>query len=157
MNVSDQLKDPENHRFAELMVLIPKGIDFGRVYPGGTKYDWIISMLKASAKFAHFYDTWIGIGHSIQADENMGPYSKDTDYVGCLVLPTMTFPKEFQKIKTSNGPINIYGLFPLYKEELEFKIKNGFNAFADFLVKNNTKELKDFKRKNYCKKRGLFW
>jgi hypothetical protein len=154
MNVSTQLKDPRNHQFAELMVLLPKGIDFGQVYPAGTKYDWIISMLKQSAKFPHFYDTWVGIGHSIQAEENMEPYSKDTEYVGCLVLPTMTFPKNFEKISSPRGPINIYSLFPLYKEELEFKIQNGFNAFAEFLIKNNTKEIIDFNRTNFCKSPG---
>ncbi|NJL76120.1 MAG: suppressor of fused domain protein [Saprospiraceae bacterium] len=152
MNVSEIPKDSESYRFAELMTLIPKGIDFGIMYPSKTKFDWIISMIKQSAKFPHLYDTWIGLGHTIQADEEMKPYSDDTDYCGCLVLPTMTFPKKFQKIKSSNGLINIYGLFPMYKEELEFKIEHGFNEFIQFLIKNNTKEIINFKRINYCKK-----
>lgn len=152
MNVSEVPTNSDQYRFAELMVLIPKGIDFGRIYPSGTKHDWIISMIKASAKFPHFYDTWIGVGHTIQADEEMEPYSKDTEYCGCLVLPTMTFPKDFQKIDSPNGIINIYGLFPLYKEELEYKIAKGYNEFIKFLIKNNTKEIIDFNRVNYCKK-----
>lgn len=152
MNVSEIPKDRDTYRFAELMTLIPKGIDFGKMYPSGTKYDWIISMIKQSAKFPHFYDTWIGVGHTIQADENMEPYANDTEYCGCLVLPTMTFPEDFQKIDSPHGIINIYGLFPLYKEELEFKIQNGFNEFIQFLIKNNTQEIIDFNRANYCKK-----
>lgn len=152
MNVSKIPDDSDSYRFAELMVLIPKGIDFGKIYPSKTKYDWIISMIKQSAKFPHFYDTWIGVGHTIQADEEMKPYSDDTDYCGCLVLPTMTFPEDFQKISSPNGVINIYGLFPMYKEELDFKIENGYNEFIQFLIKNNTKEIIDFKRVNYCKK-----
>ena len=127
------------------------GIDFGKVYPSGTKYDWVISMMKQSAKFPHFYDTWVGVGHTIQADEEMNPYSDDTNYCGCLILPTMTFPQDFQVIDSPNGIINIYGLFPLYKEELEFKIENGFSEFIKFLIKNNTKEIIDFNRVNYCK------
>lgn len=154
MNVSEIQKDSDLYKFAELMVLIPKGIDFGKMYPSGTKYDWIISMLKQSAKFPHFYDTWIGVGHTIQADEEMKPYSDDTDYRGCLVLPTMTFPKDFQKINSPYGTINIYGLFPLYKEELEFKIQNGFNEFITFPIKNNTEEIIDLHRTNYCKNVG---
>jgi hypothetical protein len=152
MNVSEIPNDSDSYRFAELMVLIPKGIDFGKIYPSKTKYDWIISMIKQSAKFPHFYDTWIGVGHTIQADEEMKPYSDDTNYCGCLVLPTMTFPEDFQKINSPNGLINIYGLFPMYKEELEFKIENGFNDFIQFLIKNNTKEIIDFQRINYCEK-----
>jgi hypothetical protein len=151
MNVSEIEKNSESYQFAELMTLIPKGIDFGRIHPSGTKYDWIISMLKQSAKFPHFYDTWVGVGHTFQADEEMKPYSNDTNYCGCLVLPTMTFSKEFQTIDSPNGAINIYGLFPLYKEELDFKIKNGFNEFMNFLINNNAKEIIDFERVNYCK------
>lgn len=151
MNVSEIPNDSEKYQFAELMVIIPPGINFGIMYPSGTKYDWIISMLKASAKFPHFYDTWLGVGHTIQADENMGPYSRDTKYCGCMVLPTMTFPKDFQKVKSPHGVINIYGLFPLYKEELEFKIRHGYNEFIQFLIKDNAKEIIDFNRANYCK------
>ncbi len=150
MNVSEIEQNSESYKFAELMTLIPKGVDFGKIYPSGTKYDWIISMLKQSAKFPHFYDTWVGIGHTIQAHEEIIPYSENTNYCGCLVLPIMTFPEEFQKIDSPNGTINIYGLFPLYKEELEFKIHNGYNQFINFLIKNNTKEVMDFDRVNYC-------
>ncbi len=75
---------------------------------------------------------------------------KTLSIVVCLVLPTMTFPKDFQKIDATNGTINIYGLFPLYKEELEFKIEKGFDEFIKFLIKNNTKEIIDFNRVNYC-------
>ncbi|NME72024.1 suppressor of fused domain protein [Flammeovirga aprica] len=150
MNVIDIPNESDTYKFAELMVLIPKGVDFGEVYTGENKFDWIISMVKQSAKFPHFYDTWIGVGHSIQADENMSSYSDDTAYCGCLVLPTVTFPEEFQIIKTSNGVVNIYGLFPLYKEEMLFKIENGFNEFIQFLIKNNAEEIIDFKRENYC-------
>ncbi|AYB34111.1 suppressor of fused domain protein [Chryseolinea soli] len=156
MNVSEIAKNSDAYRFAELMTLIPKGVDFGKMYPSNTKYDWIMSMIKQSAKFPHFYDTWIGTGHSIQAEENMDPYSKDTKYCGCLVLPTMTFPEDFQKIESPYGVINIYGLFPLYKEELEFKIQNGYNEFIQFLIKNNTEEIIDFNRVNYCKKDSGF-
>jgi hypothetical protein len=152
MSVSEIKEDANSYRFAELMTLIPKGVDFGKMYPSGTKYDWIISMIKQSAKFPHFYDTWVGVGHTIQADEEMKPYSVDTNYCGCLVLPTMTFPEDFQTIDSPNGIINIYGLFPLYKEELEFKIEKGFNEFIKFLIKNNTREIIDFDRVNFCKK-----
>jgi hypothetical protein len=152
MNVGEIPDNPDLYKFAELMVLIPKGIDFGKMFPSGTKYDWIISMIKRCAKFPHFYDTWIGVGHTIQAEEEIKPYSSDTAFCGCMVLPTMTFPKDFQTIDSPHGPINIYGLFPLYKEELEFKIQHGFKEFMKFLIKNNTKEIIDFNRVNFCGK-----
>src|SRR6186713_3176259 len=51
MNVSEVPKNGDAYQFAELMVLIPKGIDFGKMFPSGTKYDWILSMLKQAGKF----------------------------------------------------------------------------------------------------------
>lgn len=151
MNVSEISNGSDSYRFAELMVLIPKGVDFGKMYPSGTKYDWIISMIKQTAKFPHFYDTWIGVGHTLQANENLSPYSEDTSFCGCLLLPTITFPDGFKKIASPNGEINIYSLFPLYKDEIEFKIKKGFNEFVQYLIKNDAKEVVDFNRLNYCK------
>ena len=151
MNTNELPENKDLLKFAELMVMIPKGIDFGKIYPSKTPYDWILSMIKQTAKFPHLYDTWIGIGHTVQANENMKPYSADTNFCGCLVLPTVSFPEEFTEIKTKNGVINIYGLFPLYKEEIEYKIKNGYNKFIQFLIENNTKEIIDFNRPNYCK------
>lgn len=133
-NVGGIARNSDSYKFAELMTVIPKGIDFGKMYPSGTKYDWIISMVKQSAKFPYFYDTWIGVGHTIQAHEEFKPYSDHTEYCGCLVLPTMTFPEDFQEIDSPNWTINIYGLFPLYKEELEFKIQRGLIWHAKDLL-----------------------
>ncbi|ANQ48591.1 suppressor of fused domain protein [Flammeovirga sp. MY04] len=151
MNVSEIPGDSDFYRFAELIVLIPKGGDFGEIFPSKTPYDWIISMIKQSAKFPHLYNTWLSIGHTIQSDEEMNTYSDNTDFCGCLVLPTMSFPEDFKTIHTPNGVINIYSLFPMYKEELEYKIEKGFNEFIQFLIKNNTAEIIDFQRANFCK------
>ena len=150
MNVTEIPEHSESYKFAELMTMIPKGTAFGKIYPSNIKSDWILSMLKQTAKFPHFYDTWIGVGHTIQAEAELKPYSDQTKYCGCIVLPTMSFPEEFQTVKSKEGEINIYGLFPLYKEEIQFKIEHGYNEFVEFLIKNNTPEIIDFDRVNFC-------
>lgn len=150
MNVSEIPNNSDNYRFAELMVMLPKGVAFGNVHPGNIKSDWILSMLKQSAKFPHFYNTWIGVGHTIQAEVELVPYSEDTNYCGCIVLPTMTLPEDFKTVKSAEGHINILGLFPLYKEEIQFKIDHGYNEFVEFLIKNNTPEIINFNRENFC-------
>lgn len=147
MNVSEIRGNSDDYKFAEVMVLIPKGMNFGQMYPGGTPNDWIITMLKQVARFPHYYDTWVGIGHTLQATEEMDPYSSDTSFCGCLVLPTVTFSENFRKIGCPEGHINIYSLFPLYKEELKFKIENGFIKFAQLLSGNNAQEVLDLNRK----------
>lgn len=148
MNVSEQAENPEELAFAELMMLIPKSIEFDQVYSGENKNDWIISILKRTAKFPHFYDTWIGIGHTIQAEEDLTPYGANTEFVGALILPSVTFKKDFTEINKNGRKINIYNVLPLYKNEMEFKIENGYSKLLDLLIKANGKEVLDVNRKN---------
>ncbi|WP_106793357.1 suppressor of fused domain protein [Aquimarina sp. Aq78] len=156
MNVSEQAENPTKLEFAELMMLIPKEIEFEQVYSGENKNDWIISILKQTAKFPHFYDTWIGIGHTIQAKEDMTPYSNETEFVGALILPSVTFGKDFTEIKKDGRKINIYNVLPLYKNEMEYKIENGYNKLLNLLIKSNGKEVLDLNRKNLIPKKS-FW
>ncbi|PQV44400.1 suppressor of fused protein SUFU [Jejuia pallidilutea] len=156
MNVSEKAENPTELEFAELMMLIPKEIEFDQVFPSENKNDWIISVLKQTAKFPHFYDTWIGIGHTIQAEEDMTPYSDETEFVGALILPSVTFGEDFTEIKKNNRQINIYNVFPLYKNELEYKIENGYNKFLDLLIKANGKEVLDLKRKNLIPNKSIW-
>ena len=156
MNVSEQAENPKELEFAELMMLIPKDIEFDEIYTGENKNDWIITILKRTAKFPHFYDTWLEIGHSIQAEEDMTPYNSDTDFVGALILPSVTFDEKFTEINKNGRKINIYNVFPLYKNELEYKIENGYNKLLDFLIKANGKEVLDLNRKNLISKKSLW-
>lgn len=156
MEVDEQAGNPVEFEFAELMMLIPKEIEFDQVYSGQNKNDWIISILKQSAKFPHFFDTWVGIGHTLQAEMDMSPYSRETKFVGALILPPVTFGKDFTEIHKNGRKINIYNVFPLYKDELEFKIENGYNKMLDLLIEANGKEVLDMKRKSLISKKSLW-
>jgi hypothetical protein len=154
MTVDAEVESPEKHQFGELMVLLPKDIEFSMVHTGDEKNSWIISMLKRTARFPHHYDTYIGNGHTIQATEDLQPYSKETEFVGCAILPSATFDQAFTRIACGKNQINIYSLFPLYKNELKYKIKHGYKGLLDLLIKENAKEMIDLNRKNLI---GSFW
>ncbi len=156
MEVDEQAGNQAELEFAELMMLIPKEIEFEQIYSGQNKNDWIISILKQSAKFPHFYDTWVGMGHTLQAEMDMSPYSSETEFVGALILPSVTFDKDFTEIHKNGRKINIYNVFPLYKEELEFKIENGYSKLLDLLIKANGKEVLDLNRKKLISKKSLW-
>lgn len=148
MTVDNRIEDPENYEFAELMVLVPKDIEFGEVYTGKEKNSWIISMLKQSARFPHHYDTFLAIGHTIQATADGAPYHEDTKFIGCAILPSVTFDEEFTEFSCGDNKINIYGLFPLYENELDYKRKNGYNGLLDLLIEQDIEEKLDLNRKN---------
>ncbi|CAL2076141.1 suppressor of fused domain protein [Tenacibaculum sp. 190524A05c] len=156
MNVPDEVENKKELEFSELMMLIPKDITFSEVYTGESKNDYLISMLKHSAKFPHFNETWMGIGHTICADENYGPYSNETNFVGGVLLPSVTFDEDFTKIKREGTIINLYTFFPLFKNEIKYKIKNGYSALFDLLIKSNMKETFDNNRNNLIPKKS-FW
>jgi hypothetical protein len=148
MTVPDNVDNPELYKFTELMILLPKSIEFGKVFPSGNENDWLIGMMKETARFPHHYDTWLNIGHTLQANADMETYSKETYYVGLVVLPSVTFDEEFTTIKAGDEIINIYSIFPLYQNELEYKIANGYNALLDKLIEKNGKEVFNPKREN---------
>ncbi|CAL2106513.1 Suppressor of fused protein SUFU [Tenacibaculum sp. 190524A02b] len=151
MEIPEEAENSNNLRFAEIMMLIPKKIEFEKVYTGENKNDYIISMLKQTAKFPHQEDSWIGIGHSIVSDANFLPYGDDTAFVGGVILPSVTFDESFTKIKKKGRIINIYSFFPLYKNEVEFKINNGYSALLDKIIEADSKEILNPKRENLIK------
>ncbi|MDC8003606.1 suppressor of fused domain protein [Aureisphaera galaxeae] len=156
MEVDEGIENPEELAFAELMLLIPKNIEFGQVYTGENVNDWILTILKRTAKFPHFYNTWIGVGHTIQAEADLSPYGHDTDYVAGIILPSLTFDRNFTEIRRDGRKINIYCILPLYMNELEFKIEKGYNAFVDLLKKWNGPEILDLNRENLISKKSLW-
>ena len=156
MNVPEIVEEKEHYEFAELMLLIPKDIEFNEVYTGENKNDFIIKMLKATGKFPHLYDTWLGIGHTIRYSEDLETYGTDTNFIGGVLLPSVTFDEEFTEITREGRIISIYSFFPLYESELNYKIEKGYTALLDLIIKNNCSEVLDNNRKDMTPKKS-FW
>lgn len=148
MNVDPRVEDLETAKFAELFMLLPKEMGFDNVLTGKNPNDWIIAMLKQTARFPHEYDTWLQVGHTLQAGQNMEPYDESSAYIGAAILTSVTFEENFTIIEKEGRQINFFTLFPLYKEELEHKIEYGFNGLIDLLQKDNPSEIFDLNRKN---------
>lgn len=147
MTVPNAVENPADYQFAELMLLLPKSITFGKV-TGDNPNDWLIAMLKEAARFPHHYDTWLSIGHTLQATADMEPYAENTSYTGIVILPSVTFDEEFTSVQAGENLINIYSVFPLYADEMNYKIENGYNALLDKLIEKNAKEIFEDNRTN---------
>ncbi len=147
MQLQEGIEDPDQYKFAELMLILPKSIEFGNFQNNDSPNGWIVSMLKQTARFPHHYATWLGIGHSIQNDEFGNPYQEDSKYVGAVVLPSVTFEEEFTALQVGENLINIYSLFPMYQEELQYKIDNGYNDLLNLLIDHNVDEIFELERK----------
>ena len=69
--------------------------------------------------------------------------------------PVVTLPDEFVKLDVGDSTVWFYAIYPVYAEELQFKIDNSGGADALFgrFEKAGVTELVDPLRKNVCAKR----
>ena len=78
------------------------------------------------ARFPHEHNTWLSHGHTIPNGENAEPFADNTK-LGCMMLmPSLSLGGKFYQLKIDeNKTIKFYCLYPLYKEEMDFKIERG--------------------------------
>lgn len=76
------------------------------------------------------------------------PYDENTQFTSCILLPSATFDDDFMQLACEDRIINLYTLFPLYQNELEYKIENGYGKFFDLLIKQNVPDIFNNTRKN---------
>jgi hypothetical protein len=133
--------------YIELCILLPKDWNFENDNWKRPEYFWAIELLRELARYPHKNNTWFGFGHTIP---NVEPII-GTGFMATILLKSKTLPDEFQKIKYGDKIIELYTLFPLYSEELEFDEKNGTNELLELFDKNDISDIININRKNVCK------
>jgi len=148
----------EDVRYAELCVLLPSTWPLGAVGQGTPRDEdyWPIEWLKYLARFPHEYHTWLGAGHTIPNGESAEPFAANTK-LGCmLVLPAISLPEAFGELQVSaEKTIHFYCLYPLYKEEMDLKMRQGFEAVLDKFEEHGITDVIDPDRPNTAKKKGF--
>lgn len=150
-------------RYAELCVLLPADWPI-EAQPFQTMEEsfedennyWPVRWLKMLARFPHEYSTWLGQGHTIPNGENAEPFAANTKF-GCMILlPSLSLGRNFRELKINDEKtINFHCLYPLYKEEMNHKLKNGLEALIDLFEKFRVTDVVDIKRRNTCAKKGF--
>lgn len=147
----------EEYRFAELCILLPSDWNIDQdAFKDENNY-WPVRWLKTIARFPHEYDTWVGHGHTIPNGEHADPFAENTKFGCMLLLPSLTLSPEFYNLKINEDKtINFYCLYPLYKEEMDFKLKKGIDRLLDRFEKFHVSDIVNVTRQNSCLKKGLF-
>lgn len=130
MCLPDELKEDRLvYERAELMLYLPPTWPVnGEAFKQEANY-WPIELLKSLARFPNRFNTWLGPGHTVPNIEGSRPYARSTRQNGALLLP---LADELSIMKAADGAtINIYCVIPLYKEEMDYKLKHGINALID--------------------------
>lgn len=144
--------------YAELMICLPPEWPLSeKAFEDENNY-WPIRLLKTLARFPHEYETWLFASHSLPNGDPPEPFADNTRFCCSLIMSPVLFEEGFGQLRiNSEKTIHFLSLVPIYKEEMDFKLKKGFDALVDRLDKYKVNELLDLGRKNTCKKfLGLF-
>jgi Suppressor of fused protein (SUFU) len=152
--------DPEleEFKFAELLICLPPDWPMDQEAWADPSNFWPIQWLKMMARMPHEYDTWLGAGHTVPNGDPPEPFAPNTKLCCMLLLPPMLVGEEFHQLKMGRAKtINFYAMVPIYREEMDFKLKHDVNALLEKFAEAEVSELLDVERKNTCKKKfGLF-
>jgi Suppressor of fused protein (SUFU) len=144
----------ENAHYAEMVICLPPTWDLSTEGLKDESNYWPIRWLKTLARFPHEYKTWLHYLHTVPNGDPAMPYSENTELCCALLLWPILFDDGFKKLNIrENKTINFIAFVPLYQEEVDFKLKYGFNLFLDQLDATDITitELLDIDRENIFK------
>jgi len=148
----------EDMRHAELMICLPPSWPLTEEALEDERWDWPLRWLKILARLPHVYETWLGWGHTIPNEDPPEPFAENTRLCCMMLLAGLTVPEAFHELRVRpDKTIRFYALFPLYREEIDVKLKQGSEKLLDLLDAAGVDEVLKLDRKNVGKKRfGLF-
>ena len=116
---------------------------------------WPIRMLKTIARLPVSEDDWLYISHSVNLTEDGSAVSENTKFNSCMLLPSVG--KDGQLVKPLKmglfgKKVAFYQLYPLYQEELEYKLEHSFDELIERIDDEDlSNHVINIHRKNYCK------
>jgi hypothetical protein len=151
-------EDARDCRHAELVICLPATWPLTQDSFKDEENYWPIRCLKTLARLPHEFDTWLYAAHTVPNGDPAKPFARNTKLCCTLLLKPVLFGDDFLTlIVSSDKTIHFLSLVPLYREEMDFKLKKGLDPLLDRLDKAGVTELLNVSRKNVCKKwLGLF-
>lgn len=148
MDIPFQVDKKEIER-AELVIFLPPNWN---INSKDKKDFWPIEEMLNIAKMPVYYNSWIASGHSIITDKNYRPYAQNTDFCCLLLLEALDTKGHKMELKLNRkDKINFYQLFPLYKEELDYKSNNNVQKLLSLFHSNDLSFIVNINRHNYGK------
>ena len=149
MKIPKNLKSDVCDR-AEYVIFLPK--DWNLESDNEEDF-WPIRMLKTIARLTVNTEDWLCYSHTIQLTQDGRPVAENTGFNSCALL--FSAGKNGQMVKPLKlgffgKKVAFYQLYPLYPEELKFKLEHSIDELIDRL---DTEEnlIINIHRKNFCK------
>ncbi len=144
------MKTPEGaaeFAHAELMICLPRDWKMEQKDWNEEIHYWPIRWLKVCARFPHEYKTWLAWGHTLPNGDPAEAYASNTQFCCMFLGAPRTVSTEFWSLQIRPDKIiRFYGLYPLYRGEVEMKLKKGAEHLEDLFDKNQVSELLNLNR-----------
>jgi hypothetical protein len=140
-------------RFTELMMTLPPTWRLDQASFEEESWYWPIRLVKYLARLPHKYNTWLGYGHTVPNGDPAESYASNTQLLCALILPPVSIPDEFRNLRIDEQKtITFYSVVPLYREEMDLKLRSGSDALLEKLDQRDITDVIDPARKNSAKK-----
>jgi hypothetical protein len=126
--------------YAELSILLPPTWQCGQDAFKDERWYWPVRWLKSLARLPHEYATWLGECHTIPNGDPPRPFVPDTALAGMMLLRSLTLPEEIHTIPLGDLTVDLFTLWPLTADELQYKLDRGSDAL---LAKLEAAEVSD--------------
>lgn len=141
---------------AELMIELPGDWPISQEAFQNEDNYWPLRWLKQIGRLPHEYNTWVGWGHSIPNGDPAEPIA-NTEFTGVCLAPPYWLDAEFFQLKAASGDtVCFYDLVPVYAEEMQLKLDEGFGALEERFEREDIGYVLDTSRPNVAKKKGWF-
>lgn len=147
MSVPEDSTEP---RFAEMLVVLPKGWPLGQEAFADERNYWPIRLIKTLARFPHHASTWIGFGHTLangDSEDTTKPYADNTKLCASIVLPPSSLGEAAWAMKDGDGDeVFFWAAVPLHMSELKFKLTHGVDPLLELFDRHRVTDRVDPRR-----------
>lgn len=130
MNVPAELAGEKLER-AELAIALDPQWKLDQESLQNEEWNWPLRLLAELAGLPIRNGSWLGWGHTV-ANRTAQPFADNTKLCASLLLGPQGTEDESQSCTLPNGEeVNFYQVLPLYKDELDYKLKHDTEALLD--------------------------
>lgn len=131
MNVPEELAEYKLER-AELAISLPPDWKLDQESMKDEKWYWPVRLLKMLARLPIVSDTWLGWGHTV---DNKKPFAENTRLCAAILTEPQNIEEDGCACLLPGGEkVNFYQVIPLYREELEYKIKQSAQELLEIMA-----------------------
>lgn len=145
--------------YAELSILLPPTWECTEAGFKDERWYWPIRWLKTLARLPHDYSTWLGHGHTVPNGDPAQPFDPSTKLAGMLVASSITLDPEAHTIAVGDETVDLFTLWPLHANEMQFKLDRSMEALIDKFEQAQVSDIIDPGRPSAIARRkflGLF-